>query len=152
MDVSAKTANRYRDLLAGTFMARVLPLWFENVGKRQVKSPKVYLRDSGVLHFLLGLETRRDLVAHPRYGASWEGFALEQTLAAPRRCRRPGTGAPLGGLPGQPRVSAGGAHHRDSADAGSGRGDARSSRSANSVISSRKARRRRHFFRMPSAP
>lgn len=82
MDVSAKTANRYRDLLAGTFMARVLPPWFENVGKRQVKSPKVYLRDSGVLHFLLGLETRRDLVAHPRYGASWEGFALEQTLAA----------------------------------------------------------------------
>lgn len=82
MDVTAKTANRYRDLLAGTFMARVLPPWFENVGKRQVKSPKVYLRDSGVLHFLLGLETWDDLHAHPRYGASWEGFALEQTLAA----------------------------------------------------------------------
>lgn len=82
MDVTAKTANRYRDLLAGTFMARVLPPWFENVGKRQVKSPKVYLRDSGILHFLLGLETWDDLHAHPRYGASWEGFALEQTLTA----------------------------------------------------------------------
>ncbi len=81
MDVTAKTANRYRDLLAGTFMARVLPPWFENVGKRQVKSPKVYLRDSGILHFLLGMETWSDLPAHPRYGASWEGFALEQVLA-----------------------------------------------------------------------
>lgn len=80
MDVSPKTANRYRDLLAGTYMARVLPPWFENVGKRQVKSPKVYLRDSGVLHFLLGLETMDDVAAHPGYGASWEGFALEQTL------------------------------------------------------------------------
>ena len=81
MDVTAKTANRYRDLLAGTFMARVLPPWFENVGKRQVKSPKVYLRDSGILHFLLGMETWSDLPAHPRYAASWEGFATEQVLA-----------------------------------------------------------------------
>ncbi len=82
LDATAKTVNHYRDLLAGTFMVRVLPPWFENLGKRLVKSPKVYLRDSGILHFLLGLETRRDLVAHPRYAASWEGFALEQTLAA----------------------------------------------------------------------
>ena len=82
MDATAKTVNHYRDLLAGTFMVRVLPPWFENLGKRLVKSPKVYLRDSGILHFLLGLETRRDLPAHPLYGASWEGFALEQTLAA----------------------------------------------------------------------
>ena len=80
MDVSVSAVNRYRDLLAGAFMVRVLPPWFENLGKRIVKSPKVYLRDSGVLHFLLGLEKETDLPVHPRYGASWEGFALEQTL------------------------------------------------------------------------
>ena len=74
--------NHYRDLLAGTFMVRVLPPWFENLGKRLVKSPKVYLRDSGVLHHLLGIEDPADLPMHPRYGASWEGFALEQTLIA----------------------------------------------------------------------
>ena len=82
MDVSVTAVNHYRDLLAGTFMIRVLPPWFENLGKRIIKSPKVFLRDSGILHFLLGLEDRRDLLLHPRYGASWEGFALEQTLLA----------------------------------------------------------------------
>ncbi len=82
MDVSVTAVNHYRDLLAGAFMIRVLPPWFENLGKRLVKSPKVYLRDSGVLHFLLGVQAMRDLTAHPRYGASWEGFALEQTLLA----------------------------------------------------------------------
>ena len=82
MDVSTTAVNHYRDLLAGTFMIRVLPPWFENLGKRIVKSPKVFLRDSGILHFLLGLENPRDLSLHPRYGASWEGFALEQTLLA----------------------------------------------------------------------
>ena len=82
MDVTVPSVNRYRDLLAGAFMVRVLPPWFENLGKRIVKSPKVYLRDSGVLHFLLGLEHETDLPVHPRYGASWEGFALEQTLLA----------------------------------------------------------------------
>lgn len=82
MDVSAAAANRYRDLLAGTFVIRVLPPWFENLGKRLVKAPKVYLRDSGILHFLLGIEDLAELPMHPRYGASWEGFALEQTLLA----------------------------------------------------------------------
>ncbi len=82
MDVSETAIRHYRDLLAGTFMARVLPPWFENLGKRLVKSPKVYLRDSGILHHLLGIRTARDLSAHPGYGASWEGFALEQTLIA----------------------------------------------------------------------
>ncbi|OGV69346.1 MAG: hypothetical protein A2340_07435 [Lentisphaerae bacterium RIFOXYB12_FULL_60_10] len=76
------TVDRYRDILAGTFMLRVLPPWFENIGKRMVKSPKVYLRDSGVLHQLLGLTEAMDLPRHPHYGASWEGFALEQTLIA----------------------------------------------------------------------
>jgi len=82
MDVSATAVNHYRDLLAGTFMVRVLPPWFENLGKRLVKSPKIYLRDSGVLHHLLGLGELLELRTHPRYGASWEGFALEQTLIA----------------------------------------------------------------------
>ena len=82
MDVRAAAVNHYRDLLAGTYMIRVLPPWFENLGKRLVKSPKVFLRDSGILHFLLGLEETQDLPLHPRYGASWEGFALEQTLRA----------------------------------------------------------------------
>ena len=82
MDASASAVNHYRDLLAGTFMIRVLPPWFENLGKRIVKSPKIFLRDSGILHFLLGLESPGDLPLHPRYGASWEGFALEQTLLA----------------------------------------------------------------------
>ena len=82
MDVSVTAVNHYRDLLAGAFMLRALPPWFENLGKRIVKSPKVYLRDSGILHFLLGLEHPRELPLHPRYGASWEGFALEQTLLA----------------------------------------------------------------------
>lgn len=76
-----KTARHYLDILAGAYMIRVLPAWYENIGKRQVKSSKVYLRDSGLLHAMLGIRTRAQLESHPRYGASWEGFALEQTLA-----------------------------------------------------------------------
>ena len=82
MDASPTAVNHYRDLLAGSFMIRVLPPWFENLGKRLVKSPRIFLRDSGVLHFLLGLDDLDQLPLHPRYGASWEGFALEQTLIA----------------------------------------------------------------------
>ena len=80
MDVSVTAVNHYRDLLAGTFMVRVLPPWFENLGKRLVKSPRIFLRDSGILHHLLGIGDMLELRMHPRYGASWEGFALEQTL------------------------------------------------------------------------
>ncbi len=72
--------NHYRDILEGTYMVRVLPAWHENLKKRQVKSPKVYLRDSGLLHHFLRIEDMNQLRGHPRYGASWEGFALEQTL------------------------------------------------------------------------
>ena len=82
LGVNRATADRYRDILIGTFMVRLLPPWFENLGKRLVKSPKLYLRDSGVLHQLLGMEEPMDLPRHPAYGASWEGFALEQTLIA----------------------------------------------------------------------
>jgi hypothetical protein len=77
---SEGTARRYLDLLTSAFLVRQLPPWFENVGKRQVKSPKVYVRDSGLLHALLGLPDRDALESHPKLGASWEGFALEQVL------------------------------------------------------------------------
>ena len=76
------TARRYLDILSGAFMVRLLPPWFENLKKRQVKSPKVYLRDSGLLHTLLGLTTADSLAGHPKVGASFEGFAVEQVLAA----------------------------------------------------------------------
>ena len=75
-----KTTRHYLNILAGAYMIRVLPEWYENIGKRQVKSSKVYLRDSGLLHAILGIRTQAQLESHPRYGASWEGFALEQTL------------------------------------------------------------------------
>jgi len=78
---SQSTARRYLDLLAGAFVIRQLPPWYENIKKRQVKSPKVYVRDSGLLHALLSLPTASATSGHPKYGASWEGFALEQVLA-----------------------------------------------------------------------
>jgi hypothetical protein len=61
-------------------MIRVLPPWFENLKKRQVKAPKIYIRDTGLLHSLLQISTRTDLQGHPKIGASWEGFALEQII------------------------------------------------------------------------
>ncbi|MGH8502455.1 MAG: ATP-binding protein [Gammaproteobacteria bacterium] len=75
------TARRYLDILAGAYMVRVLPPWFENLKKRQVKAPKIYIRDSGLLHALLGVVLFEDLSGHPKLGASWEGFVLEQMLA-----------------------------------------------------------------------
>ncbi len=78
--VSDKTVRGYLDFLAATFMVRVLPPWHENLGKRQVKSPKVYFRDPGLLHLLSGIGTMRDLLDHPRCGASWEGFAVEEVI------------------------------------------------------------------------
>jgi predicted AAA+ superfamily ATPase len=81
LGTSENTARRYLDILAGTYMVRILPPWFENISKRQVKAPKIYLRDSGMLHALLQLPTRADVQGHPKLGASWEGFAMEQCLA-----------------------------------------------------------------------
>ena len=82
MGTAENTARRYLDILAGAYMVRVLPPWFENLKKRQVKSPKIYLRDSGLLHRLLQIQTFSDLQGHPKIGASWEGFALEHVLQA----------------------------------------------------------------------
>lgn len=78
--VNESTVRRYLDLMAGVFMVRQLPPWFENLGKRQVRSPKVYVRDSGLLHSLLGVTNQYDLENHPKVGASWEGYAVEEVL------------------------------------------------------------------------
>lgn len=75
--VSDMTVRRYLDILAGTFMIRLLQPWHVNIGKRLVKRPKLYVRDSGLLHVLLSIRSARDLAVHNRLGASWEGFALE---------------------------------------------------------------------------
>ncbi len=75
------TARRYLDILAGAFMVRILPPWFENLKKRQVKAPKIYVRDTGLLHSLLGFVSEQDLTGHPKLGASWEGFVIEQLLS-----------------------------------------------------------------------
>lgn len=81
LGTSEPTARRYLDILAGAYMVRVLLPWFENLGKRQVKAPKIYVRDPGLLHALLNLKDRDELLGHPKLGASWEGFALEQLVA-----------------------------------------------------------------------
>ncbi len=78
MGVSDAVARRYADLLEGALMLRQLRPWHENLSKRQVKSPKLYFRDSGMLHLMLGIRTLQDLENHPRVGASWEGFLIEQ--------------------------------------------------------------------------
>ncbi len=78
--VNESTVRRYLDLMTGVFMIRQLPPWFENLGKRQVKAPKVYVRDSGLLHSLLGITNQLDLENHPKVGASWEGYAVEEVL------------------------------------------------------------------------
>jgi len=80
MGLSDKTVRGYLDLLTGTFMVRQLQPWYENLAKRQIKSPKVYFRDPGLLHSFLELPDRRALYAHPRVGASFEGFVIEQLL------------------------------------------------------------------------
>ena len=77
---SEPTARRYLDILSGTCVVRQLPPWFQNLRKRQLRSPKVYIRDAGLLHALLGIANPAGLQSHPKLGASWEGFCLEQIL------------------------------------------------------------------------
>lgn len=90
LGLSNKTISHYADILAGTFMNRHLQPWTENVKKRQVKSPKINIRDSGIFHALLGIHTKNELLIHPKLGASWECFALEEIIrshqAAPEDC------------------------------------------------------------------
>ena len=80
LGVSEPTVRRYLDTLTQTLMVRQLQPWHANLGKRQVKAPKIFFRDSGLLHALLDITTLAQLLSHPRCGASWEGFALEQVL------------------------------------------------------------------------
>ena len=88
--VADTTVQHYLDLLTSALVVRQLQPWHENIGKRQVKSPKVYLSDSGLLHSLLNLPTQQDLESHPKVGASWEGFVIEQLIvhlrAEPEEC------------------------------------------------------------------
>ena len=80
LGISDHTAQRYLDLLSGTFMVRQLRPWYYNTKKRIIKRPKVYFRDSGILHALFALEGKKDVLLHPKLGASWEGFALEEVI------------------------------------------------------------------------
>jgi predicted AAA+ superfamily ATPase len=90
LGVSAPTARRYIDILEGAFLVRRLPPYYANVGKRLVKSPRLYVRDSGLLHTLLGLSSDQALRAHPKVGASWEGFVVEQIVGAVALANLPG--------------------------------------------------------------
>ena len=76
------TIRGYLDILEATFMVRLLRPWYENIGKRQVKAPKLFFRDSGLLHSLLGIADHDALLHHPKLGGSWEGFAVEETIRA----------------------------------------------------------------------
>ena len=82
MGVNESTTRRYLDILTDALVVRQLQPWHANLAKRQVKSPRIYIRDSGLLHLLLGIHTPRQLFEHPKVGASWEGFVIEQVLAA----------------------------------------------------------------------
>ncbi|MFN3490603.1 MAG: ATP-binding protein [Anaerolineales bacterium] len=80
LNISESTVRNYLDLLTDLFMIRQLRPWFANLSKRQVKSPKIYFRDTGLLHYLLGIKSEHDLFLHPRVGASWEGYAVEEII------------------------------------------------------------------------
>ena len=82
MGVSYHTVNRYTDILEQTFLIRKLPPYHTNIRKRLVKSPKVYLRDTGLLHYFLGVHDQKTLNVHPARGSSWEGFVVEQIINA----------------------------------------------------------------------
>ena len=86
--IAATTVRHYLDILTSALAVRQLPPWFGNVGKRQIKAPKVYISDSGVLHTLLNLPTHDDLEGHPKVGASWEGFVVNEIIT--RLGARPG--------------------------------------------------------------
>jgi predicted AAA+ superfamily ATPase len=88
--ISSHTVRSYLDILVGTFMVRILTPWFENLQKRQVKSPKIYFRDSGILNALMGIKEKNQLQEYPKLGSFWEGFALEEVIrvfdATPDEC------------------------------------------------------------------
>jgi predicted AAA+ superfamily ATPase len=80
LSISEASARRYVDVLCDLFMVRQLQPWYANLKKRQVKTPKLYIRDTGLLHHLLGIKTEKELLTHPKHGASWEGYVVEEVL------------------------------------------------------------------------
>jgi hypothetical protein len=80
LSIGETSVRRYLDLLTDVFMIRQLPPWFTNIAKRQIKTPKILFRDSGLLHYLLGIRSMKDLLGHPKSGASWEGYVIEEVL------------------------------------------------------------------------
>lgn len=84
LGISEPTVRHYLDLLSGLFMIRQLQPWHASLKKRQVKAPKIYFRDTGLLHQMLGIRSEKDLYTHPKYGASWEGYVIEETIKATR--------------------------------------------------------------------
>lgn len=80
LGISEPTVRRYLDILTGLFMVRQLQPWHANLKKRQIRSPKIYFRDTGLLHQLLGIRLKKDLFSHPKCGASWEGYVIEEVL------------------------------------------------------------------------
>lgn len=80
LGTSEVTARKYLDILSGAYVVRQLQPWHANIKKRQVKSPKIYIRDSGILHALLLLETEQQRQSHPKIGGSWEGFVIEEII------------------------------------------------------------------------
>lgn len=82
--ISQPTVRRYLDILSGLFMVRQLQPWHANLKKRQVKSPKIYFHDTGLLHYLAGIRSQKELLTHPKLGASWEGFVIEEVIKAAR--------------------------------------------------------------------
>jgi len=82
LNLDYKSCQYYLDILRNTFILRTLQPWFENAGKRERRAPKVYMRDSGLFHTLMNLHSMRDIESHPKLGASWEGFAIEQIISA----------------------------------------------------------------------
>ncbi|MFA6434468.1 MAG: ATP-binding protein [Elusimicrobiales bacterium] len=82
LGISEPTVRKYLDILSGIFMVRQLLPWHANLKKRQVKAPKIYFRDTGLLHQVLGIRNEKDLFTHPKYGASWEGYVIEETIKA----------------------------------------------------------------------
>jgi hypothetical protein len=82
LGISEPTVRHYLDILSGIFMVRQLQPWHASLKKRQVKAPKIYFRDTGLLHQMLGIRSAKDLFIHPKYGASWEGYAIEETIKA----------------------------------------------------------------------
>ena len=99
LDLNHKTTRRYLDILTGTFMMRTLQPWHANIQKRQVKQPKVYFRDSGIFHVLMGVKTSEDLLLNAKLGASWEGFAMEEIISELKAEPEDWTQAQLTGRP-----------------------------------------------------